>query len=39
MDPFFVIIIPFNGVIITPIKIIADKIGQNILINIGISSQ
>ncbi len=39
MVPFFVIIIPFKGVIINPIKIINNKIGQNILINIGISDQ
>lgn len=33
------IIIPFKGVIINPTKIITNKIGQNILINIGISDQ
>lgn len=39
MVPFFVIIIPFKGVIIIPIEIITNKNSQNILINIIASDQ
>ena len=39
MVPFFVIIIPLNGVMIIPIKVVTNKIGQNILTNMDISDQ